>query len=334
MQRLRRQHVLYGCRPYNKYLSGLYIELAVSNRIDDLRLQSGVHGNRRRDVHGVCGGELQDSDGLGRMHRLRRQHTVCRRRIDSTHQLRVQSGVLGPRRRDVHGVRGGDAQRHSRFRRLHALRGQLVQHIRGGSVGGGVRGLPGKLKFSPRECWHRVVLLQRRIPAVARPRRVYSVQSWLLRQRSKSVRVLPVRGGALLRGLRRHRQRNVPAVLRWPFFGCGECGLRFMPWKLEFTSTVGFHHRLHLQPRGNRVRRGNVRVVHGGEVQDSDGLGRVRRLQRRQVFRVHGSHILHRLRRRKVWRFVKRCSFWAEWFKRQHCHVQIGRVDSSRLHSV
>jgi hypothetical protein len=93
---------------------------------------------------------------------------------------------------------------------------------------------------------HHQVLLQPRIPADARPRYVYSVQSWLLRQSAKSVRVLPVRGGVQLYCYGCHRQRNMHAAL-WLFFGCEQCRLRCMSCKVEFTSRVSSHHRLHLQ---------------------------------------------------------------------------------------
>jgi hypothetical protein len=49
-------------------------ELTVCRRIDStdqLRVQSGVHGARLRDVHGLCSGEVQDSHWLERMHLLR-----------------------------------------------------------------------------------------------------------------------------------------------------------------------------------------------------------------------------------------------------------------------
>jgi hypothetical protein len=50
----------------------------------ELLVQRGVHGSKRRDVHGVCSGEVQDSDGLGHMHRLCRQHVLFGCGMDNT----------------------------------------------------------------------------------------------------------------------------------------------------------------------------------------------------------------------------------------------------------
>ena len=122
---VRRWQVLRVCGSCSrKLMLDLSSELGdIGYRADGclgLSLCSGTYRPRRRDVHGVWSGEVQGSDGLGSMHQLRRQHvlynrgryigeylsvmpgelTVCRR-IDSTEQLRVQSGVYRVQRRDV-----------------------------------------------------------------------------------------------------------------------------------------------------------------------------------------------------------------------------------------
>jgi hypothetical protein len=99
-----------------------------------------------------------------------------------------------------------------------------------------------------------------------------------------------VRGGVLLRGCRCHRRRNVPAVLGGRVVGGGQPDLQFVSGELEFAGRVRCAHSLHLQRRGNRVRRRSVRVLCGRKTQGRFGLRRVHRLQRQYALCDRGRY--------------------------------------------
>jgi hypothetical protein len=134
------------------------------------------------------------------------------------------------------------------------------------------------------------VLLQPGIPADAEPRRVYPVQSRVLRQRHQSVRVLQVRGGALLRGRGCDGRRNVPDVLCGRVVAGGQPDLRGLSGEFEFAVRVRCAHSLHLQRRGDRAGRANLCAMRAGEIQGRSRLCRVHRVFCGAVLNCRGCH--------------------------------------------
>jgi hypothetical protein len=169
--------------------------------------------------------------------------------------------------------------------------------------------------------------LQRRILADAKPRCVHSVRSWQVLQRAKSVRVLQVRGGAVLGCQGCDGRRNLSDMLDWHVVGGGKCNLQPLSFIFQFNPWISSSEKLQLQSWSNRARRSNVCVVPGREIQGAFGQRNVCILRRRHVFSNCWSQHLHQLHSRQIFyghgRFFSRHLLELPWkqhvYSRQHC---------------
>ena len=80
---------------------------AGNRRFDGLQVPGGLYGRRRRRVHGVCCGEVQDQCGERGVRELSGE-LLERGRERRRNRLYVQCGLHGPRRRPVRALRRGD----------------------------------------------------------------------------------------------------------------------------------------------------------------------------------------------------------------------------------
>jgi hypothetical protein len=174
---LRRQHLLWDAWGYcRQHLCGMSYQLSVCqwlSRLDELSLQRWVHGTKRRELHGVCGGDVQCCPWGHVVRRMRRrqvfhddrrcggEHVHCMPRELAVSQrvdyLCLHGRLHGTRRGAVPGVCCVEVQGGDRQCIMHRLRDQFrtrvdsadrrdpmcVQPRVHGTRRGGVRGVRG-----------------------------------------------------------------------------------------------------------------------------------------------------------------------------------------------
>jgi hypothetical protein len=109
-------------------LYSVFRELEVSNfqySPDRLRVQRGLHGPRRRAVHGVPGIDVQGRQRLRRVHRLRGELWARALCADARRRVQVQRGVHRIRRGAMLGVSRVNVQDRSRLCQLFCMPAEL-----------------------------------------------------------------------------------------------------------------------------------------------------------------------------------------------------------------